>query len=110
MGAIPQNATKLKRRELAFGEVTGHSHAIADLDSAYLLQHGDQLFMVVTADGGIEVRENGHASIIHGKVQSDGNMATATESDHAPQQCVPGEYQIVQQQESTMWGRQNVID
>jgi hypothetical protein len=87
--SIPTSAKKLTgRKELAYGEVTGHSHSIADLDAAYLLEHGDELFMVVTADGGVEIRHE----------------------EHAPHQIPPGNYQIVQQEETTFWGRQRVID
>lgn len=84
--AIPQEAKRLDRKELAYGEVTGHSHAIADLDAAYLLEHGDELFMVVTADGGVEIRHE----------------------EHAPHLVPPGNYQIIQQEETTFWGRQAV--
>lgn len=85
---VPASAKRLNRKELAFGEVTGHSHAIADMDAAYLLENGDDLFMVVTADGGVEIRHE----------------------EHAPHVVPPGNYQIVQQEETTFWGKQKVID
>jgi len=85
---VPAAARRLTRKELAFGEVTGHSHAIANLDAAHLLEHGDELYMVVTADGGVEIRHE----------------------EHAPHVIPPGNYQIVQQEETTFWGKQRVID
>jgi hypothetical protein len=86
--SIPKSAKKLNRKELAYGEVTGHSHSIADLDAAYLLEHGDELYMVVTADGGVEIKHE----------------------EHAPHVVPPGNYQIVPQTETTFWGRQRVLD
>jgi hypothetical protein len=86
---IPAAAQRIAgRKELAYGEVTGHSHDIADLDAAYLLEHGDELFMVVTAAGGVEIRHQ----------------------EHAPHVLPPGNYQIVRQQETTFWGKQRVSD
>lgn len=86
--SIPSSAKRIERKELAYGEVTGHSHAIADPEAAFLLEHGDELYMVVTADGGVEIRHE----------------------EHAPHVIPPGNYQIVQQEEITFWGRQRVID
>ena len=88
VSTVPASAKRIARKELAFGEVTGHSHAIADLDAAHLLEHGDELYMVVTADGGVEIRHE----------------------EHAPHVIPPGNYQIVQQEETTFWGKQRVID
>ena len=73
-------------------EVTGHSHAIADLTAAELLENGDDLYMVVTANGDVEVRD----LIRH--------------EEHAPHQPAPGSYQILPQVEDTEWGSQKVID
>lgn len=86
--AIPSTAKKLGRKELAYGEVTGHSHSIQDLTAAELLADGDNLYMAVTADGGVVI---GH-------------------EEHAPHQIAPGNYQIIQQVEDTEWGAQRVID
>lgn len=85
---VPTAAKRLERTALAYGEVTGHSHAIVDVEAAYLLEHGDELFMVVTADGGVEIRHE----------------------EHAPHVVPPGNYQIIQQEETTFWGRQKVVD
>ena len=90
MKHIPKEARRLERRELAYGEVTGHSHAIAesDVDAACLLEHGDELYMVVTEGGEVEI----------------------THQEHAPHVIPPGEYEISHQIETTFWGRQRVID
>jgi hypothetical protein len=85
---IPTEAKPLNRKELAYGEVTGHSHAIADLDAAYLLAHGDELYMTVNASGGVEIRHE----------------------EHAPHVVPKGDYQVIQQVEDTEWGQQRVID
>ncbi len=85
---IPATATKLNRAELAYGEVTGHSHRIEDITAAELLQDGDSLYMTVSADGGVIIRHE----------------------EHAAQIIPPGNYEIVQQVEDTEWGQQAVID
>jgi hypothetical protein len=86
--SIPATATNLNRAELAYGEVTGHSHRIADMTAAELLANGDELYMVVTADGGVVIKHEEHA-----------------------EQVIPaGSYEIVQQVEDTEWGQQAVAD
>lgn len=86
--AIPATAKKLNRAELAYGEVTGHSHRIADLTAAELLADGDNIYMAVTADGGVTIRHE----------------------EHAAQVIPPGNYQIVIQVEDTEWGSRAVAD
>ena len=85
---VPKEAKPLNRKELAYGEVTGHSHSIADLTAAELLAHRDELYMVVKADGGVEIRHE----------------------EHAPHHVDQGNYQVIQQVEDTEWGAQRVID
>lgn len=88
IGAIPAEAKKLARAELAYGEVTGHSHRIADMTAAELLEYGDKLYMAVSADGGVIIKHE----------------------EHAEQVIPPGSYEIVQQVEDTEWGEQAVVD
>lgn len=88
IAAIPAAAKKLNRAELAYGEVTGHSHRIEDLTTAELLEDGDKLYMTVSADGGVTIRHE----------------------EHAAQVIPPGYYEIVQQVEDTEWGEQAVAD
>lgn len=86
--AIPATASKLNRAELAYGEVTGHSHRIEDMTAAELLADGDKLYMTVSADGGVTIRHEEHAA-----------------------QVIPaGNYEIVAQVEDTEWGEQAVVD
>ncbi len=88
VASIPCTAHALTRAELAYGEVTGHSHRIEDLTAAQLLADGDQLYMTVSADGGVTIRHE----------------------EHAAQVIPPGNYEIVKQVEDTEWGKQAVID
>lgn len=85
---IPATAKKLNRAELAYGEVTGHSHRIEDMTAAELLENGDKLYMCVTAEGGVVIKHEEHAAHV-----------------------IPlGNYEIVQQMEDTEWGQQAVVD
>lgn len=88
IGSVPAGAKKLNRPELAYGEVTGHSHRIEDMTAAELLEDGDRLFMTVSAAGGVTIRHE----------------------EHAAQVIPPGSYEIVQQVEDTEWGEQSVMD
>jgi hypothetical protein len=88
IAGIPATAKKLRRAELAYGEVTGHSHRIEDLTAAELREDGDGLYMTVSAGGGVTIRHE----------------------EHAAQVIPPGNYEIVQQVEDTEWGEQAVID
>lgn len=71
---IPSSARATERKVLAYGEMTGHSHAIAqaDVDGAEIYEMEESAFLRVTADGGI--------SIVH--------------EEHGPIQVAPGEYEI----------------
>lgn len=64
----PADATKVKRDRgrivLAYGEVTGHAHAIADKDAT--LYHDPTLedrFLRVLAAGGVDLRHEEHGTI-----------------------------------------------
>lgn len=85
---IPESAKKLNRAELAYGEVTGHSHRIEDITAAELLEDGDSIYMAVTAGGGVVIKHE----------------------EHAAQHIPAGSYEIVQQVEDTEWGAQAVQD
>jgi hypothetical protein len=88
VASVPATATKLNRAELAYGEVTGHSHRIEDLTAAELLADGDSLYMTVSAEGGVTIRHE----------------------EHAAQVIPPGNYEIVGQVEDTEWGERAVVD
>lgn len=60
--ALPANAKKTHRQVLAEGEVTGHSHRIAEPGSASLYDCGGDLYLEVF-DGGASVRHEEHRTI-----------------------------------------------
>jgi hypothetical protein len=66
INAIPRRAKPVDRDRgrvvLAYGEVTGHAHAIADSGAA-LLQHEDDQYLRVTAAGGVGLKHEDHDTI-----------------------------------------------
>jgi hypothetical protein len=72
---------------LAYGEVTGHAHAIVSED-AELLQDLESRFLRVLAEGGVDLIHEEHATIT------------------IPQ----GDYRVVIQREYTPWGERQVRD
>ena len=87
-----------KKREnatVAYGEVTGHSHALAeeDRDAAEVLEIGDGLYVHVSASG---VRIEGGATFVH--------------EEHGPITLPPGDYEVVIQREYSTESIRNVID
>jgi hypothetical protein len=80
---------------VAYGEVTGHSHALAleDRDAAEVIEIGDGLFVHVSAEGiGIE----GEVAFIH--------------EEHGPVTLPPGNYEVVIQREYEPSGIRSVQD
>lgn len=63
--SIPQEAKSSTRKVLAYGEQTGHSHAIAaaDLDGAEIFECEDRVFLRVTKEGGVSLVHQEHAEI-----------------------------------------------
>ena len=59
---MPKNVRKLPHLVLAHGEVTGHTHRIAERDSAELYSLADQFFLNVTAERANLIHEE-HATI-----------------------------------------------
>jgi len=80
-----QESTQDSRVVLAFGEVTGHAHAI-DSMLAKTFQHGDQRFLVVT-DG-----------------------AVLRHQEHSPLNLAPGAYRVQLQREYEPAGLRRVTD
>lgn len=82
--SIPTNATPIARDNgrivLAYGEVTGHSHAIAD-KAAELVRSAatNRRFLRVMAASGVKLEHEEHATIT----------------------LPPGDYEVVQQREYT---------
>jgi hypothetical protein len=80
---------------VAYGEVTGHSHRLADLATADVFEIGDGLFVQVSAEG-ISIGGNPGATFVH--------------EEHGPANLSPGNYQIRIQREYAPDAIRNVID
>ena len=62
--SIP-NAPEKKKREngvVAYGEATGHTHAVADLQAAEVLEIGEGLYVRV-GESGVSIRHQEHGPI-----------------------------------------------
>jgi hypothetical protein len=87
--AIPNGERKVRKDgALAYGEVTGHSHKVADLAGAEVFDCGTGLYVTVTAEGGI--------SIVH--------------EEHGTVALPKGDYEITIQREYTPEAIRNVVD
>lgn len=73
---VPAGAKLLPHCTLAEGEVTGHSHRVAERDGAKLYAHGGTLFLVVAADA---------VTVVH--------------DEHGPIPLPRGTYRVWQQRE-----------
>ena len=73
---------KRKDGALAYGEVTGHKHAVADLTRAEVFECGDGLFMSVTADGGVSIVHEEHCTIDVPK----GNYRITIQREYSPEE------------------------
>ena len=73
------NGTKRDNGTVAFGEVTGHSHRIADLATAEVLECGDGLYLKISEEGMSFSGEPG-ATVIH--------------DEHRPLNLPPGNYKV----------------
>jgi hypothetical protein len=87
-----------KKREnatVAYGEVTGHSHALAmeDREVAEVLEIGDGLFVHVSEDG---IHIEGGATFVH--------------EEHGPVTLPAGNYEVTIQREYSPKAIRNVID
>lgn len=84
---IPTNAKKRNNLILAYGEVTGHTHRIAERDAAQLFSMADLLFLQVVAE---------QATLIH--------------EEHHPIVLPQGVYRVWQQREYTPKAIRRVVD
>ncbi len=86
---LPPGERKLRKNGvLAYGEVTGHSHAVADLKAAEVYDIGDGAFLSVTDNGGV--------SIVH--------------QEHGTVEIPKGDYRVTIQREYTPEEIRNVAD
>ena len=94
--SLPEGERKKRSNAtVAYGEVTGHSHALAveDRDVAEVLEIGDGLYVHVSAAG---VRISGGATFVH--------------EEHGPVTLPPGDYEVIIQREYSPEAIRNVID
>jgi hypothetical protein len=72
---VPEDAQPLSRDQgrivLAFGEATGHAHAIADPGAILMETRRGERFLQVLAEGGVLLRHDEHDPILlsHGTYQ-----------------------------------------
>ena len=62
--SIPEGAVKRPHLVLAEGELTGHSHRIAEPGTAELFEDGADRFLHVLADEGASLRHPEHGPIV----------------------------------------------
>lgn len=60
--SIPPGATKRESGIIAYGEATGHTHALADLKAAEVLEFDGKLFVQV-GEAGVSIRHQEHGPI-----------------------------------------------
>lgn len=63
-GEIPAGAKKRHNLILAYGELTGHAHRIAESGAAELFTLADELFLRVTADQATVIHEEHQAIVL----------------------------------------------
>lgn len=93
---LPKGNRKTRKNgTVAYGEVTGHSHALAleDQKVAEVLEIGDGLYVRVSESG---VRIGGGATFLH--------------EEHGPVTLPPGSYQVIIQREYSPEEIRNVVD
>lgn len=73
------SGTKRNNGTVAYGEVTGHSHRIADLATAEVLECADDLYLKVSEEG-VSLSGEPGATVIH--------------DEHRPLNLPPGNYRV----------------
>jgi hypothetical protein len=87
VGSIPEAAVERPHAVLAEGEITGHSHRIAEVGAAVVLEHGGMLYLRVVAPA---------ATVVH--------------QEHRPIDLPRGTYRVWRQREYTPEAIRTVID
>ena len=93
--AIPEGGRKRDNGTVAYGEATGHSHRLADLATADVLDCGDGLFVHVS-EAGISISGEPGCSFIH--------------EEHGTINLPPGKYAVRIQSEYSPEAIRSVID
>jgi len=84
---LGEDAVKRENGVIAYGEATGHSHAIADLEAAEVLDCGRDLYVHVS-NNGVSIKHPEHATIV----------------------LPPGDYQVTIQREYSPKEIRRVVD
>jgi hypothetical protein len=111
-------AGKTAKREngvVAYGEVTGHKHALADLNAAEVLEIDDGLFVRVSDEGlAIDADTGGQTGGPYGGarrlIERTVRGATFVHEEHGPITLPPGDYRVQIQREYTPEEIRNVVD
>jgi hypothetical protein len=94
--SIPAGQSKRRvNGTVAYGEVTGHSHRLADLRSAEVLEIGDDLYVHVS-EHGLSIEGDPGATFVH--------------EEHGPITLPPGDYRVQIQREYSPEEIRSVID
>lgn len=93
--AIPSGGKKRDNGTVAYGEVTGHSHRLADLATAEVLEIADGLFVNVSEEG-ISIAGEPGCSFIH--------------EEHGTINLPPGIFEVRIQREYSPEAIRNVVD
>jgi len=96
IAAIPSGESrKRKNGTVAYGEVTGHSHHLADLESAEVLEIEDGLYVRVS-ESGVSIDGDAGATFVH--------------EEHGPISLPPGDYRVKIQREYSPEEIRSVVD
>ena len=79
---LPAERTLQKDGALAYGEVTGHSHRVADLEAAQVFNCGKGKFLSVTAEGGVSIVHEEHGTVHIPK----GDYAVTIQREYSPEE------------------------
>lgn len=94
--SIPEGGRKRANGTAAYGEVTGHSHRLADLAmGGDVLECGNDLFVHVS-ENGISISGDPGATFVH--------------EEHGPISLPPGKYEIRIQKEYSPEAIRDVVD
>jgi hypothetical protein len=88
-------STKRDNGTVAYGEVTGHSHRLADLATAEVIEIENGLFVHVSEEG-ISIEGNPGATFVH--------------EEHGPISLPPGDYRVQIQREYSPQEIRSVVD
>lgn len=124
IASLPSGAaTKRQNGVVAYGEVTGHTHALADPATGEVLEIGDGLFVHVNDAGEMSVSDPRAADTLYqasesaemaaygyGAARERASGATFVHQEHGPITLPPGNYRVQIQREYSPEEIRNVAD